>query len=260
MELPLSKKIALITGAGAGIGRSIALKLAAMGATIVVSDIRLEAAEETLSALTPQEISHEARSLDVTKKEDVQSAVKEIVNKYGKIDILMNNAGVSTMQTIEHLTEQEWDFNFDVNMKGLFFCTQAVIPYMKSQRSGKIINTASMAGKKGVPLLAHYAASKWGVIGFTKSAALELAPYGITVNCVCPGFVKTSMQERELIWEAELRGMTPEQVKEEYIRNTPLGRLCTAEDVAKAVGFYASPESDFVTGGAMDVTGGADLV
>lgn len=260
MGLPLSKRITLVTGAGSGIGRSIAIKLASMGATIVATDIRPEAAQETVNMLSLQQFPHTARTLDVTNKEDVQRTAKEIVNQYGLLDILVNNAGVSTMQTIEKLTEKEWDFNFDVNIKGVFFCTQAVIPYMKIQNSGKIINTASMAGTRGVPLLSHYAASKWGVIGFTKSAAMELAPFGINVNCVCPGYVKTTMQERELLWEAELRGMTPEEVKEEYIRNTPLGRLCTAEDVAKAVGFLASPESDFITGEAMNVTGGADLV
>ncbi|MCD9020959.1 SDR family NAD(P)-dependent oxidoreductase [Cohnella silvisoli] len=260
MQIFKNNTIALVTGAGAGIGKSIALKLASFGATVVVSDVRLEAAEDTVRELPVNGKPHRAIALDVTNRQNVEQVFKEIVSTYGTLDILINNAGVSTMNTIENLTEKEWDFNFDVNLKGVFFCTQAAIPYMKNQGSGKIVNTASMAGKRGVPLLAHYAASKWGVIGFTKSAAMELAPHGITVNCVCPGYVKTSMQERELEWEAELRQMTQQEVKDEYIRNTPLGRLCTADDVAKAVGFLVSPEADFITGEALDVTGGADLV
>ncbi|QMV40573.1 SDR family NAD(P)-dependent oxidoreductase [Cohnella cholangitidis] len=256
---PLRNQIALVTGGGAGIGQSIAIKLASLGATVVVTDMRAEAAESTVAQLEPRSPAHSAMKLDVTDKEEVIRVFGETAAQYGGIDILVNNAGVSTMNTIEKLTEKEWDFNFDVNIKGMFFCTQAIIPVMRSRGGGKIVNTASMAGKRGVPLLAHYAASKWAVIGFTKSAAMELAADKITVNCVCPGYVKTSMQERELEWEASLRGMTPEEVKDEYIRNTPLGRLCTAEDVARAVGFLASPEAEFISGEAMDVTGGAGL-
>jgi NAD(P)-dependent dehydrogenase (short-subunit alcohol dehydrogenase family) len=158
------------------------------------------------------------------------------------------------------LTEQEWDFNMNVNAKGVFLCTQAALPYLIKQGSGRIINTASMAGKRGVPLLSHYAASKWAVIGFTKSVALEVAKYGITVNCVCPGYVKTGMQEREIVWEANLRQLNPQVVYEEYVRNTPLARIQTAEDVAKIYVFLASNLADFVTGEAVDVTGGADLI
>jgi NAD(P)-dependent dehydrogenase (short-subunit alcohol dehydrogenase family) len=260
MTLPLQSKIALVTGGGAGIGQSIARKLAAMGAAVIVTDMRLEAAMDTVSQLTTQFPRHAAKKLDVTDKEEVLRVFAEVAVEFGAIDILINNAGVSTMNTIENLTEKEWDFNFNVNIKGVFFCTQAVIPYMRNQGAGKIVNTASMAGKRAAPLLAHYTASKFAVIGFTKSAALELAPLNVTVNCVCPGFVQTSMQERELQWEAELRKMTPEEVKAEYIAKTPLGRLCTPDDVAKAVGFLVSPEADFFTGEALDVTGGADMM
>ncbi|AEJ38249.1 short-chain dehydrogenase/reductase SDR [Sulfobacillus acidophilus TPY] len=197
--------------------------------------------------------------LDVTRKDTVTAAVQSIENRFGPIEVLCNNAGVSTMNRVVDLTEREWDFNFNVNMKGVFLMTQAVLPAMMNRRRGVIINTASMAGTKGVPLLAHYAASKWAVIGFTKSVALEVAPYGIRVNAVCPGYVRTGMQDRELVWEAQLRGMTPDAVQAEYIRLTPLGRIEEPEDVARVVGFLASDDSRFITGEAIHVTGGANL-
>ena len=124
------------------------------------------------------------------------------------------------MNRIENLTEKEWDFNFNVNIKGMFFVTQAVLPELKKTK-GTIVNTASMASIKAAPLLAHYTASKFAVLGFTKTCALEFAEYGINVNCVCPGYVKTSMQEREVVWEGNLRGMTPQAVIEEYICPIP---------------------------------------
>jgi NAD(P)-dependent dehydrogenase (short-subunit alcohol dehydrogenase family) len=257
----LDGQVAVVTGAGSGIGRSIAIHLAEAGATVIATDVNGQAAQETVTLLAaPVDKPHTSRVLDVTNKEHVSAVFSDIHAEYSQLDILVNNAGVSTMNRIENLTEREWDFNFDVNIKGIFLCTQAAYPYLKLQPTSRIVNTASMAGKRGVPLLAHYAASKWAVVGFTKSAAIELAPDGITVNCVCPGYVNTGMQSRELLWEAELRGMTPEAVREEYIRMTPLGRLEEAEDVAKAVVFLASPGADFITGEALDVTGGADLL
>ncbi|MER3437930.1 MAG: 3-ketoacyl-ACP reductase, partial [Chloroflexota bacterium] len=190
---------------------------------------------------------------------EATAVVAAVEQDLGPLSILVNNAGVSTMRPIWDLTEEDWDFNMDVNAKGVFLVTRAALPGMMARRSGCIVNTASMAGKKAVPYLAHYCASKWACIGFTKTAAVELGPYGIRVNCVCPGYVATSMQERELIWEAELRGKTVEEVKADYIRLTPLGRLETAEDVARVVLFLCSPAAEFITGAAIDVTGGANL-
>jgi NAD(P)-dependent dehydrogenase (short-subunit alcohol dehydrogenase family) len=130
---------------------------------------------------------------------------------------------------------------------------------MIPQKHGKIINTASMAAKRGVPILAHYTASKWAVVGFSRSLALEVAKYNITVNCVCPGLVDTGMQTREISWEARLRGLTEEQVRQEYIAMTPLGRLEKPEDVARLVSFLASEDSDFMTGQAINITGGIEM-
>lgn len=261
MEKSISNKVVFLTGGGSGIGRALALKMAEMGASVIVTDINLDAAKETVglldSSLATQ--NHSAVKMDVTNSENVDQVMKECHEQYGHIDILLNNAGVSTMRHVEDITNRDWDFNCGVIANGTFYCTRAAIPYLKESK-GKIVNTASMASLKPVPLLAHYTAAKYAVAGFTKTVAMELGQYGITCNCVCPGYVKTSMQSRETVWEAELRGMTPEAVRDEYVSLTPLGRLCMPEDVAKAVGFLVSPEADFITGVALPVTGGADLV
>lgn len=260
MKTVLDKKIALVTGAGAGIGRAIARRFAEMGATVLASDLDAATALETAKALpTPAGQKHEGLAMDVTQKGSIAKVMDHIRTQHDTLYILMNNAGVSTMNRLEDLTEQEWDFNFNVNIKGVFLVTQAAIALMK-EKGGRIINTASMAAVKAAPLLSHYTASKFAVDGFTKSAAIELAPYGITVNCVCPGYVKTSMQDREVVWEGKLRGMTPEAVSAEYIDHTPLGRMCFPEDVADVVAFLASPQAGFVTGEAMNIAGGANIV
>ncbi len=251
----LSGKVALVTGAGTGIGRAIALALASDGAHVAVSDLDIESAERVAAGL-PNSV---ALRLDVTSSDSAESAIAQVESTLGSLDVLVNNAGVSSMKSVWDLTEQDWDFNMDVNAKGVFLVTRAVLPGMMSRRSGCIVNTASMAGKRATPLLAHYAASKWACIGFTKSAAVELGPYGIRVNCVCPGFVATGMQARELEWEAALRGKSVEGVVDDYLRLTPLGRLETPEDVARVVVFLCRPEADFITGAAIDVTGGANL-
>lgn len=261
MEQKLQGKTAVVTGAGSGIGRAVSMKLAQMGCDVCVTDFNLKSAEETC-ALLPQAGAgqkHRAVHLDVTKKDSAVKGMGEIAKERERINILCNNAGVSSMQYLESMTEEEWDFNFNVNIKGMFFCTQAALPYMK-EYGGRIVNMASMASVKGMPLLSHYAASKWAVVGFTKSIALELAPYKINANCICPGYVKTSMQERELEWESRLRGMTVQEVMDDYLRLTPFGELCLPEYIADTVGFLVSPESYFITGVALPVTGGADLL
>jgi NAD(P)-dependent dehydrogenase (short-subunit alcohol dehydrogenase family) len=255
-QMDLTGQVALVTGAGAGIGRAIATALAGAGARVAVTDLDLEAAEAVASSLE----GARAWRLDVTSLESAESVAADVESSFGPIDVLINNAGVSTMKPLWDLTEKDWDFNFDVNAKGVFLVTKAVAPRMMERRRGTMVNTASMAGKRGVALLAHYAASKWACIGFTKSAAIELGPYNIRVNCVCPGYVATPMQERELDWEASVRGMTPQAVFDEYVSKTPLGRIETPEDVAGVVLYLASPASEFLTGAAVDITGGAHLV
>ncbi|MGE5553326.1 MAG: SDR family NAD(P)-dependent oxidoreductase [Betaproteobacteria bacterium] len=250
-------KTVLITGAGSGIGRAIAVAFAQEGARVVATDLNQEALAGTVQAIA-EATQKEATSypLDVTRKEEVRRTVQTVMERFGRIDILVNNAGVSTMNPVVDLTEEEWDFNLNVNAKGVFLVSQAVLPHMIAAGGGKIVNTASMAAKIGAPFLAHYSASKFAVLGFTQALAREVAKYQINVNAVCPGFVQTPMQDREVVWEGRLRSMDPEEVRREYVALTPLGRLCQPEDVAKVVLFLASSEADFLTGQGINVTGG----
>lgn len=253
-------KAVMVTGSGSGIGRSIVRMFAATGANVMATDINMTAVQTVAAELSAQNKTVKAFQLDVTNKQQAAQAVAETVGAFGKLDILVNNAGVSTMNWVTDLTEQEWDYNMNVNAKGVFLVTQAALPQMIQQNHGKIINIASMAGRKPAPLLAHYVASKFAVVGFSQALALEVGKHNITVNAVCPGFVRTSMQERELVWEAALRNLSLDEVREDYIRQTPLGRLEETDDVAKAVMLLASEWADFITGLNLDVTGGAHLI
>ncbi len=262
--LPLENQTAVVTGAGEGIGRAIATRLARLGARVVVTDRDAVKAEQSAGGIRNFSCQPSAEILDVTDVASIDSALARIVSTWGQIDIWCNNAGVSTMQRFVDITDQEWDLNFNVNTRGTFLCSRAVARQMLKQDRGenglrgKIINMASVAGKTGkVPYLAHYIASKFAVVGLTQAMASELSPEGITVNAICPGYVRTSMQEREIAWEATLRGLTPERVQESYVKDTPLGRLETPEDVAGVVGFLASPEGNFLTGISLTVSGGA---
>jgi NAD(P)-dependent dehydrogenase (short-subunit alcohol dehydrogenase family) len=184
----------------------------------------------------------------------------EATQRLGGLDILCANAGISSMHLVADLDEAEWDRNMAVNAKGVFLSDRAAVRrWLADGTRGVIVNTASMAGKIGAPWLAHYSASKFAVVGFTQALAREVAPHGIRVNCVCPGFVRTTMQERELAWEASLRGMTTNAVRADYIAQTPLGRLEEPEDVADVVAFLASDAARFITGEAVNVTGGARM-
>lgn len=254
---PVSGKNVFITGCGTGIGRAIAKRLAKDGATLILTDKNETSVNSVLQEV--QEISKTsvAYQMDVTDGTSIEGVLKKVLSKFSHIDILVNNAGVSTENWFWKLTEEEWDFNMDINCKGVWRVSKYIAPHMIERKQGKIICTASMASKMGAPFQAHYAASKFGVLGLVQSMAKELAPYGITVNAVCPGMVKTGMQDREVQWEAELRGIAdPENVRQEYIKSTPLGRLCMPEDVANVVAFLASPDSDFMTGQGINVTGG----
>jgi NAD(P)-dependent dehydrogenase (short-subunit alcohol dehydrogenase family) len=250
----LAGRRALVTGAGSGIGNAVVRALVKAGARVAATDKDGETAAALARMLGDGTLAY---ALDVTDAAATDRVFRDVIAAFGGLDLVCANAGVSTMNRVTDLTEAEWDFNMDINAKGVFLTDQAAVRhFVAAGVKGVIVNTASLAGKIGAPLLAHYAASKFAVVGFTQSLAKEVAPLGIRVNCVCPGFVRTAMQEREIIWEAKLRGMTPEAVRAEYVALTPLGRIEEPEDVAGVVVFLASDLSRFVTGESLNVTGG----
>jgi meso-butanediol dehydrogenase / (S,S)-butanediol dehydrogenase / diacetyl reductase len=261
----LTGRIGLVTGAGEGIGRAIALTLAKAGARIAVTDVDVQKAERVAREVEAAGGHAMTAELDVTDRSSIEAALSAVVGAWQRIDLWCSNAGVSSMNRFVDLTEADWDHNLDVNAKGVFLCGQAAARQMLTQERraddglrGKIINMASVAGKTGkVAFLSHYIASKYAVVGLTQAMATELGPEGIVVNAVCPGYVRTAMQEREIAWEASLRGIGPDAVKQLYLDDTPLGRLETPEDVAGVVGFLASRPADFLTGIAITVAGGA---
>lgn len=249
----MNEKVVVVTGAGSGIGRAIATQLSQDGWYVVVTDISEESASATASAL-----GTEHRVLDVTDASACAQVAADVVARRGRLDGWVSNAGVSRMKPFLEITEDDYDFTLDVNLKGVFFASQAAAKEMVTGGGGVIVNVASMAGKQGrVPYLADYVASKFGVVGLTQAMAFELAPQGIRVNSVCPGYVGTAMQERELQWEADLRGVKPTDVRQAWIDDTPMGRLETPEDVALAVSFLVGDKARFITGEALAVNGGA---
>ncbi|BBX07526.1 SDR family NAD(P)-dependent oxidoreductase [Mycolicibacterium aichiense] len=252
-------KTVVVTGAGSGIGKAIATVAAQRDWRVVVTDIDLDAATAVAAGLDdPAGLGHEATQLDVTDPAQAAMVADDIADRLG-LDAWMSNAGISFMVPFLDVSLDNYDLTMDINLKGVFICGQAAARAMvRTGRRGTIVNTASMAGKQGrVPYLSDYVASKHGVVGLTQAMAYELAEHGITVNCVCPGFVATPMQSRELDWEAQLRGTTPEKVKQMWIDDTPLGRLQQPEDVAYTVAFLLSDDARFITGEALAVNGGA---
>ena len=250
----LTDRKALVTGGGKGIGQAIVRALADEGAMLAVTDLDLANAESAAAELGNRATAFQ---LDVTDAAQTAAVFQAAEEALGGLDLVIANAGISTMNRVVDLTEEEWDANMAVNAKGVFLTNrEAVRRFLAAGTEGVIVNTASLAGKIGAPLLAHYVASKFAVVGFTQSLAKEVAEHGIRVNAVCPGFVRTSMQEREIAWEAELRGMTPEAVRDEYVSMTPLGRIEEPEDIAKVVVFLASDLSGFLTGESINATGG----
>lgn len=243
--MQLEGKKALITGAAQGIGKAIALLMAKEGADIAVSDINLELATKTakeLESLGRKTVAIEGNVADTKGSEDM---VSKTIEALGGIDILVNNAGITRDTLLLRMKEEDWDAVINVNLKGTFNCTKAAVKHMAKQRSGKIINIASIVGLMGNAGQANYAASKAGVIGLTKTAAREFAGRGLNINSVAPGFIATAMTDA-----------IPEKAKGELVAQIPMGRLGSAEDVAQAVLFLAGPASDYITGQVISVNGG----
>ena len=243
--MKLTGRVALVTGAAQGIGKAVALLLARNGADIVVSDINLEKAEETANEINLIGRKALAVKVDVANWNDVERLVDVILEKFAKIDILVNNAGITRDKLILRMTEEDWDAVLNVNLKGTFHCTKAVVRHMAKQRSGKIVNIASVVGEMGNAGQANYSASKAGVIGLTKTIAREFAQRGININAIAPGYIETPMTE-----------VLPEKAKEELKRLIPMERLGKPEDVAEAVLFLVSEESNYITGQVLNVNGG----
>ncbi len=251
----MSQPLAVVTGAGSGIGAAIATTLAQRGLEVIVTDVNLASAEHVADAIP----GSTAIALDVTDPYRCGEVVDEVVARFGRLDVWVSNAGVSKMQRFVDVSPGDLARTFEVNTYGVFYCGQAAARAMiKLGRPGVIINTASMASKQGgVPFLSDYVASKFAVLGLTQAMAFELAEHGIRVNAVCPGFVMTSMQSREVDWEADLRGIDAAAVSASYVDATPLRRLETPEDVARVVAFLVSDDAAFLTGESISVNGGA---
>ncbi|HJX60503.1 MAG TPA: 3-oxoacyl-[acyl-carrier-protein] reductase [Thermodesulfobacteriota bacterium] len=243
--MKLAAKVALVTGAAQGIGKAVALLLARNGAEIIVSDINLEKAEETAKEVQALGRKALAIKVDVAKLDDVEKMVGAILARFGQVDILVNNAGIARDKLILRMTEEDWDAVLNINLKGTFNCTKAVVRHMSKQRSGKIVNIASVVGEMGNAGQGNYAASKAGVIGFTKTIAREFAQRGINVNAIAPGYIETPMTDA-----------LPDKAKEELKRLIPMDRLGKPEDVAEAVLFLVSEASSYITGHVLNVNGG----
>ena len=243
--LRLHDRVAIITGGAQGIGRAIGLLLAQNGARIVIADINDKQAEETAQEIGLLGRKSIAVKVDVSNFSEAENLGKTVFDAFGQIDILVNNAGITRDGLFLRMKEEEWDAVIAINLKSVFNCSKAVIRYMGKQRGGKIISVASVVGQIGNIGQANYAASKAGIIGFTKTLAREFASRGIMVNAVAPGFIETGMTRT-----------LPEKVREGFISNIPLGRMGTPEEIAEAVLFLATDASNYITGQVINVNGG----
>jgi len=243
----LENKVAIVTGAGSGIGKGIALRFAEEGANVVIADINLERAQDTAREIEALGRKSLAVKTDVTSLASIEQMVKTTVDEFGKVDILVNNAGIYIQKPLQETTEEDWNRTIDINLKGVFLCTKAVVPHILKQGKGKIVNIASIAGEVGFAYSSAYCASKGGVISLTKELALELAPKKINVNAIGPGVIETPMT----------KGMLEDKsTREVLLRSTPYGRTGKPEDIANAALYLASDESDFVNGVTLFVDGG----
>ena len=259
---PLRDRTAIVTGAASGLGEAIAYRLASEGVRVVVADIDLDGARRVASGLESQ---HGARTLalrvDVTDEALVEQMVRQTVEAFGKLDIMVSNAGILISGEIAEFSVAEWRTVIEVNLTGYFLCAKHAARPMMTQRSGVILQINSKSGKRGSFRNSAYAASKFGGIGLTQSLALELAPYNVRVNAICPGNILDSP-----LWVNHLYGqyagrwgISEEEVRQKYIAQVPLGRGCTFEDVANLVVFLASDQASYMTGQAINVTGGQEM-
>ncbi len=246
--MKLKDKVAVITGAAAGIGQATARKFASEGATVILCDRATEAVEQEASNLRSEGYAAAAYSLDVTDRPGIEAFAANVVEQFGRIDILVNNAGITLDAKVTRMTEAQFDKVIDVNLKGVFNCTQAVLGAMLEQQSGVILNASSVVGLYGNFGQTNYAASKFGVVGLTKTWARELGPKGIRVNAVCPGFIETDI----------LKSM-PDKVLDGFRSNCWQRRLGSPNEIANVYAFLASDDASFINGEAIEVSGGLSI-
>jgi meso-butanediol dehydrogenase/(S,S)-butanediol dehydrogenase/diacetyl reductase len=250
----LSGKVALVTGGASGIGAGIARVLASRGARVAIGDLDARAAAEVAAGLPGGGLGVR---LDVTDRASASAAVDQVEERLGPVDVLVNNAGVSNVAPFLDITDQDWDRLMKVNLHGVLIMTQRVLGPMRQRRSGRVINISSMAGKEGLPLLAHYCATKFGVIGLTQALAKEVAPDNVTVNAVCPGVVRTPLWDDPAA--GILRDLDGEKGWQAFVDGIPLGRPQTAEDIGNACAYLASDLAANITGEALNVSGGQQM-
>jgi NAD(P)-dependent dehydrogenase (short-subunit alcohol dehydrogenase family) len=256
----LENRVAIVTGGGSGIGRAVCLRICQEGGKAVIADVNGDAAGQTARLIERDGRQALALEVDITRKDQVRNMVARAEKEFGKIDILVNNAGTDIKGSITEIKEETWDFLMTLNLKGTFLCTQAVVPSMMKRHYGRIVNLSSMAGKTGEPFTSAYCTTKFGVIGFTQSVALELGKENITINAVCPGPVETDLIIKSITQSAQIAKVTFEEYKQKFfIGLTPLGRMAKPEDVARAVAFLASDEAEFITGTTLNVSGGREM-
>jgi meso-butanediol dehydrogenase/(S,S)-butanediol dehydrogenase/diacetyl reductase len=267
----LKDQVAIVTGGGGGLGEGICLCLAREGAHVVVSDVKQPLAEKVALKVRDTGRRSSAVQTDVRISDQCEKLVEHTLKGYGRMDILVCGAGVGGFvyrgesdapPILENLPEKEWDLTMEVNLKGVFLCNRAVAGYFKKQRKGKIINISSIAGRKGIDWIPHYSASKAGVIVFTQAIALQLAPYNVNVNTVCPGVIRTPMWDTgaKVLSQSypPFKGMSPDDVFQAVVQNMiPMKRSQSAEDIGNTVVFLASEEAKEITGQAINVDGGA---
>lgn len=257
MQARFAGKVAVITGASGGIGAAIARRFAAEGAAVVVSAIDPRV-DEVAAALKAGGASVASMRMDVTRKDEVAALYDLAEKEFGRVDISVQNAGVITIARIEAMTEEEWDKVMAVNTKGVFLCCQEAIARMRSHgRGGRLINTASGQARQGFVYTPHYAASKFGVVGITQSLAKEVARENITVNAICPGIIDTDMWAyNDGAWGRLLGDYKPGELMAEWVKNIPMGRAGTGEDVSGLVAFLAGEDAAYITGQTINVDGG----
>jgi len=252
----LSGKIAVLTGRGSGIGAAICRAFAEEGAAVAITDIRLQAAQEIAAEIARCNGRVGTWAFDVSDRSAVEQAADQIEKQLGPIDVWVNNAGISRIVPFLECSEELWEQTLRINLKGAFIGCQAAIRRMLPRRQGVVLNMSSQSGKVGNSQYTAYCASKFGIIGLTQSLAVEFAGAGIRVNALCPGIVMTPLWDQMLGDYARKRNLKPEDVRPYLEKRIPMGRLCTPEDVARTAVFLASDESDYLTGQALNVSGG----